>query len=335
MRSHPVFVGLIISFTLLFASCSSTPSSTSEAQADTTTTVVTTTTVAAKGVATGRSAGTIQSAGLERSYSLNIPSSYDGSSPMPLMVVFHGMTMTARDQESESALPAFGEEHGFISVFPEGQGDPQRWLFDLESDQIDITMNNPDMRFFEDLLDKLIAELNIDTDRIYVVGFSNGGWVASAVACTLPDRIAAAAPVAGITDFGEDCARSVPVPVITFHGTSDTYEPFGGGIDNAPGRDSLPVEISGGTFGELPVATNPVLEPSVPDRVQAWAALNGCAGEIESTDHDSTALRWQYMCPDGAAVEFYEIPNGTHWWDIIQGFETNPLLWDFLSTGVP
>jgi polyhydroxybutyrate depolymerase len=274
--------------------------------------------------------GTVVSAGLDREYVLHIPGSYEAGSPMPLMVVFHGYAMTAAAQESESGLPSFGEEEGFITVFPEGRGDEQRWLLELDSAELDITTSNPDIEFVDDLLDKLSAELSVDTDRIYAVGFSNGGWMASAVACTLPDRIAAAAPVAGVMDVGSDCARNSPVPMVTFHGTSDQYEPFDGGIDNAPFRASLPTDV-GGTFGELPLSSNTILEVSVPEKVRLWAQANGCESDPSLIEQEGESVQWDFVCPDNAHVVLYEVTGGTHWWGVAAGFDTNAMLWDFLS----
>ena len=241
----------------------SDPTLASTATAGATTTVAEGTTGST--VVIGRSTGTIMSAGLDREYVLHVRMSYDEAVPVPLVVVFHGLTMTADDQASESGLPALGDEAGFITVFPEGRGNSQRWLVELDSVEIDITIASPDIAFVSDLLDELSEAFNVDSDRIYAVGFSNGGWMASAVACTLPDRFAGVAPVAGIMDFGLDCAPDEPVPLITFHGTSDRYEPFDGGTENAPLRASLPTD--GGTFGDLPVSQNAILEASIPDKV--------------------------------------------------------------------
>ena len=279
----------------------------------------------------GRSTGTILSAGLDREYVLHIPSGYDEAKPLPLLVVFHGYTMTADSQASDSDLPALGDEEGFITVFPEGRGDIQRWLFELDSVEIDITTANPDIALVSDLVDKLSEELSVDSDRIYAVGFSNGGWIASAVACTLSDRFAAAAPVAGIMDFGADCAPDDPVPLVTFHGTSDQYEPFDGGVENAPLRGELPTDL-GGTYDELPVSENSILESSVPGKVALWAHANGCEADPASSVVDEKTTRWEYTCPEADPVVFYEIATGTHWWNITGGFDTNEKLWDFLSS---
>ena len=196
-------------------------------------------------VVAGMSTGTVSSAGLDRDYVLHVPDSYDEEASWPLIVVFHGYTVTAAEQFDESGFRRFGDEEGFISVFPEGRGDIDRWLFELDEVEIDISTANPDIAMVGDLIDHLSQDLNIDDTRVYAAGFSNGGWMASAVACTLPGRFAAVSPVAGIMDFSEQCSPTGVVPMIAFHGTADQYEPFDGGVENAPYRGSLPTDLGG------------------------------------------------------------------------------------------
>ena len=74
-------------------------------------------------------------------------------------------------------------------------------------------LGGDDVAWFTALLDELAATLCIDTERIYVAGFSNGAMMASVLACELSERIAAIAPVAGLRD-PEGCATTRPVPVI-------------------------------------------------------------------------------------------------------------------------
>ena len=155
--------------------------------------------------------------------------------------------------------------------------------------------------------------------------------MASAVACTLSNRFAAVAQVAGIMDFGADCVPADPAPLVTFHGTSDEYEPFDGGVENAPARGDLPTDL-GGTYDELPVSENPVLELSVPDKVALWAERNGCDGEPTAASIDTQVIRREFTCPDADPVVFYEVENGRHWWGITTGFNTNEHLWEFFNS---
>jgi predicted peptidase len=70
------------------------------------------------------------------------------------------------------------------------------------------------------LLDEIIADYNIDRDRVYLTGLSMGGTGTWNLAAEYPDRFAAIAPV---------CGRSLPIrskpiehmPVWAFHGEKD------------------------------------------------------------------------------------------------------------------
>lgn len=334
-RSTPLrrFIPCTVLF-LLSAACGDAADDTAETTAATTTTESTDATEDGAPVALGISNGTVQSAGLDREYVLYVPESYDEESSWPLVMVFHGYTMTAAEQLFASGLDQFGGEEGFISVFPEGRGDIQRWLFELDAVEIDISTANPDIALVGDLIDTLSQDLNIDVARVYAAGFSNGGWMASAVACTLPERFAAVSPVAGIMDFGEQCNPTGAVPMITFHGTADQYEPFDGGVENAPYRGSLPTDL-GGTYDELPMIENPIHESSVPDKTTLWARRNGCTAEPEATPIDDSVTRWQYDCPESAAVALYEAENGRHWWDLEMAFDTNTHMWEFFTSQTP
>lgn len=72
-----------------------------------------------------------------------------------------------------------------------------------------------------DLLDALAEEFSIDTDRVYVLGHSMGGWGTWAAIIEQPERFAAAIPSAGAQMVWHDFQRIVDVPVWTFHGDAD------------------------------------------------------------------------------------------------------------------
>ena len=88
-----------------------------------------------------------------------------------------------------------------------------------------------DVRFISDLIDRLMAEYNIDPARIYANGLSNGGGMSDVLACTLSDRIAAIGGVSGAVPASraDECHPPRAVPVIAFHGTADPIVPYSGG----------------------------------------------------------------------------------------------------------
>jgi polyhydroxybutyrate depolymerase len=271
-------------------------------------------------------------ADVERWYFRHVPPTYDGTTPMPLVVDLHGYLEGATIHATHSKLGAFGDTQGFITLTPNGAGDPVHWEVELRS---------VDVRFIKRLLDEAEDTLCIDTRRIFVTGLSNGAIFSSILACTLADRIAAIAPVAGVRDFRR-CRPDRPVPVVAFHGTDDQVLAFDGGL--GPIGLSLPTDQPGQTIGQA----RPELAEgtSIPDTVAAWANRNGCKKKPtkEEIAPDVTLVRYS-SCDDGATVEFYEIIGGGHTWPgsefsavienavghVTFSIDANQVMWDFFQ----
>jgi predicted peptidase len=75
------------------------------------------------------------------------------------------------------------------------------------------------------LLDEIIGEYKVDTDRIYVTGLSMGGFATWDLAIKYPNRFAAIAPVCG---GGNSRLVSTlkELPVWVFHGAKDNVVPL-------------------------------------------------------------------------------------------------------------
>ena len=160
-------------------------------------------------------------------------------------------------------------------------------------------------------MDTAEKTLCVDEARIFVTGYSNGAFMTSAVACKYADRIAAAAPVAGIQEIA-GCSFSRPVPVVAFHGTTDPFVPYDGSIGkaalNLPAADG-----SGKTLGQLGANTLK-RGPSIPQASAAWAKRNGCRPTPTNRSVASDVTLISYPCPTNAEVELYRVTNGGHAW---------------------
>jgi polyhydroxybutyrate depolymerase len=235
--------------------------------------------------------GTLVSSGEKRQYLLHVPASYDRNVSTPLVISIHGFAEWPAHQAQISRWNDLADEKGFIVVYPSGTSFPKRWrttgLTDSPGDP------ELDIRFISDLIYKLSSDYNIDPNRIYANGLSNGGGMSYLLACKMADRIAAIGSVAGAYTYPPDlCKPSRPVPLIAFHGDADPVVPYFGG----PSRSF-----------EIPF-------PYIPDWMQAWADRNKCQttspipqdGEISSTT-------WS-ECNQGADVTFYTIAGGGHSW---------------------
>ncbi len=121
---------------------------------------------------------------VERPWVLQIPPDYDPSVPTPLLVVLHGGVGSAEVHDdplghvAESEQGALALEHGWISVFPFGQAGAT-W-FD------EVGMTN-----IRNLVRTVKCELNVDDDRVWMAGFSDGASAGFAHAMLEPSDYAA------------------------------------------------------------------------------------------------------------------------------------------------
>jgi polyhydroxybutyrate depolymerase len=168
---------------------------------------------AATPVAAGEEKVTLTSGGAERWYFRHVPPGYAAAKPVPVVLDLHGYSEGATVHTHMSDLGSFGDTNHFVTITPQGTGAVARW---------DTNLDSPDLTFIGDLLDQVGRTVCVNERRVYVTGLSNGAFLTSAVACKYADRIAAAAPVAGIRDI-PGCKPARPVPVIAFHGTADGF----------------------------------------------------------------------------------------------------------------
>jgi len=237
-----------------------------------------------------RNNGSIISSGETRKYLLYVPGSYDRSKPAPLVISMHGAGGWPAQQMNLTEWNRLADEYGFIVVYPSGLdgGGPRIWHVGSGADLM------RDVRFISELIDKLEAAYNIDPQRIYANGFSNGGGMAFVLSCTLSDRIAAVGMVGAAQTLPWIwCTDHRPVPMITFHGTADRMAPYHG--------------------GRSPIA--PDLFPSIPRWAANWARRNRCEPDPVESAVAADVIRREYTnCADGAAVMLCTIQGGGHSW---------------------
>ncbi|HSP36757.1 MAG TPA: prolyl oligopeptidase family serine peptidase [Frankiaceae bacterium] len=261
----------------------------------------------------GRTTTRFAANGRSGSYIQELPPPYTGKTAVPLVFDLHGYAESAGLQASLSGLGTLGATQGFVTLTPQLDGPVPNWVPDVDG---------PDVAYIGALLDHLEQSLCLDQRRIYVTGYSNGAMLASALMCADADRFAAAAPVAGLRDL-TGCRPSRPVPLVTFHGTMDSFVPYDGSPSRSAARLPTP-DGSGRTLGglrnqDIPGAatTRSVLNggSAMPDILASWATRERCrdGAPAESTiGSDVTHLR--YDCPAGSAVELYRVTTGGHAW---------------------
>lgn len=248
-----------------------------------------------------------------RSAWLYVPSSYDGQTPVPLVLALHGYTGDAASHRDYFRMEPLAEARKFLVCYPEGTVDSQGWRFWNATDACCNFYGSSvnDSAYLRGLIEQVAGQYAVDRKRIYVTGHSNGGYMSYRMACDHADLIAGIASLAGMTFLDRNTPQpSQPVHVLHIHGTADEVVPYGGGA----------------LLAGLPVMAH---FPGAEATVQAWASFNGCQGpvsegfasmdlDLDVPGLDTTVMRYT-DCPPGGAVELWTIQGGQHSPNLPQG----------------
>lgn len=231
--------------------------------------------------------------GQYRSYRLYVPAIYNGTTARPLILNLHGYTSNASQQQLYSNFAPIADTANFLMVFPNGTfSSGQRfWNAGMSTALVN------DIAFLSALIDSLDLMYNINLDRVYSTGMSNGGFMSHTLACELSNRITAIASVTGsifTTQYGSFCHPTRPVPVMQVHGTSDPTVPYAGASTMMPIDSVIKYWVTKNNCNPTPTFSN----------VPNTSVTDGC-----------TAEHYQYSGgTNGSTVELYKIIGGYHTW---------------------
>ncbi len=212
-------------------------------------------------VKAGLTTSTIRSGGLQRTYLLDVPTSYTGQKPYALVFGLHPLSISYQFMPSQIGFDDMQKKYDFIGVAPSGLTVPAPFWDAAPSTP------NYDVDFISALLTHLEATLCINTAKVFSTGISNGAQLSSLLGCRLSTRITAIAPVEG-EEYLTPCSGQ-PEPILAFHGTADKILPYGGGGLNATHIAQL-YAWHGATPPEMPAPLG------IDESMKLWAAHNGC-----------------------------------------------------------
>jgi polyhydroxybutyrate depolymerase len=222
--------------------------------------------------------------------------------------------MDAASQQAAMDMRPQADDNTFILVYPEGLGEQgascQIWNSGPYQDPSQNKTSTDDLGFTEALVQDLSSTYSIDQDRIYATGFSNGGFMAYALACYRSEIFAAVGPIAAMMQDEElspdgaspnPCSPSHPTPLIHLHGSED--------------------EQVGVAFGDT--------------AVEYWREHNQTTDTSTTTVKDRGTTIERHTSTGGTApVEYYKIVGGSHetFSNIrYEGAGSAQLIWDFFS----
>lgn len=157
-----------------------------------------------------------------RAYYLRLPDDWDGTSPLPVLMHFHGWQRTGHTPTHSPRVAGATRRRGVLLVAPNGMN--RTWNF--------WTSDTDDVAFAASVIEDVAAHYPIDRSRIFVSGYSYGGAMAWRYVCENGNGVAVLLAISGTIGQGEDCPQA-PREVRHVHGLADTVMdfPFGPGGD--------------------------------------------------------------------------------------------------------
>ena len=237
------------------------------------------------------------SRGNERIY---LPSDYTDSTSYPLVILLHAYGMNSDTAELIWGLSQSVDEYQFIYAVPSGTVDQSDSYFWNSNTACCNFYNSTvdDVSYLNQYIESLKESFNVNNNRVYLVGDSNGGFMALEFAYQFPDQIAAAVSSAGASHFYSRNDPDAGVHILQIQGTEDTSILYAGGL------------IQGMTY-----------PGSVATALQ-WAEYNNCilSGSLEdSRDLDPSipgaeteVTAYSQGCKPGASVELWTVEGGGH-----------------------
>ena len=194
----------------------------------------------------------------ERPAKVKLPKSYRSDKSYPLVLMLHGRGNNSTITDLYLGLSRSQNKLDYVLILPNGtiRSDGQRiWNATEECCDTDNT-GVDDTGYLLNLVEETKAKFNIDPEQVFIMGHSNGGFMAYRLACDTNGIFKGIVSIAGSTFASEEsCQTTTPINVLQIHGTDDSTVPFDG---------------KGKKY------------PAAFETAERWATRNSCASFTES-----------------------------------------------------
>ena len=245
--------------------------------------------------------------GRTREYIIHIPENVKHNAA--LVFVLHGLGGTNKNMREYTRMDMVANKYGFVVCYPQGIGSSKNTIYTEKGSSFwnvgyEVHKNETvdDLSFLKYLAIHLQKKYNLDPNKTFCTGMSNGGDMSYLLACNAPEIFKAIAPITGcmMSWIYESCSKNDPVPVFQVHGTKDNITFYEGDEEN---RDKW-----GAYMG-------------VESTIQFWVDRNQCTISIIDTLLDVDKTDGSYIIREKHAnginnneVWFYKVINGGHDW---------------------
>ncbi|MET7318515.1 PHB depolymerase family esterase [Streptomyces thermoviolaceus] len=225
--------------------------------------------------------------------------------PAPVVLLFHGSNQTG------AKLRAF-TGHAFDRLAAGGavvaylDGHRGHWNDARVSNTFAArTEGYDDVAFTRSAVERLVGEHHGDPDRVYAVGFSNGGQMVIRLVHEIPDLLGGAAIISATQPAPENFAPteslSRPLPVMLVHGTKDPLVPYHGGMASMWGLRPRGLGLSAPETARYYAERNGIIAEPVTEHVHS--AVRGARTSVTASHHRR---------PGRPPVSLYTVTGGGH-----------------------
>lgn len=231
---------------------------------------------------------------LMRTWYADLPPNYYETANFPLILFLHGTGGSAEQCARDYNFTTIANSESFVVIYPEG----------VKSDGIlgirtwnagtccnyASEKNIDDVHFLSVLIDKAISDFKVDPQHVYITGISNGAMMAYRIACQIPEKITAIAPVSGTMMTSSICNCKKTIPILHIHSSPDSKVPPAGGIG-----------LAGYYY------------PPVDSVLNVWSVINNC-NSTETLQSDLYTLKKWKNSENETIIEYYLTKDGGHAW---------------------
>ncbi|MEY4544411.1 MAG: hypothetical protein RL685_606 [Pseudomonadota bacterium] len=253
---------------------------------------------------------------------LELPApSAQGVGPLPLLVFLHGLGGSGAELSAGLHLKEYSEQLGFAYLAPDGMLDGSgRRFWNAGESCCNFERREVDhIGLLRGWIQEALLQPRVDAARVYLVGYSNGGFLAHRAACELGSLVRGIFSIGGAgPNPGQVCQPDRSPSIVEIHGDEDPIVAFAG--------------------GHLFADRSRPRHPSSEATVRAWSKRSGCGDKpVHRADLDlepripgaETQVLAYPGCP-GNPVELWRIRGGGHGaglsrltvlsiWQVIQG----------------
>ncbi len=236
----------------------------------------------------------------KRPFAMHVPSSYRPGTPVPLVVVLHGRASSGAQIESYFRLVPQSDAHGFLYAMPDGLKDHNGdgyWNATDACCNFDRT-NVDDSAYLSHLISAVRRAYAVD--RVFLIGHSNGSFMAIRMACEHADQITAIVGLNGaMWNDPSKCRPSRPVSFLDIRSTADDTIHYGGGLRGTDGRTPYPSAATTDADWREFDQCDQQAKPGAP--LDLVTDLPGAETSVTS-----------WSCAGGSTVESWRINGGSH-----------------------